>query len=88
MSLEDFEKQLKEEGFKIIYLHQDGPNVFYPDHIHKKATAHIILEGEMMLIVKGEIKTVKAGDRFDILAGAMHSAKMGPVGCKYLIGEK
>ena len=42
MNLEKAENQLKEEGFEIIYLRQDEPNVFYPDHIHKRTTAHII----------------------------------------------
>ena len=88
MNLEEVENKLKEEGFKIIYLRQDEPNVFYSDHTHKRTTAHIILEGEMILIVEGEAKEVKVGERIDVPSGAVHSAKMGPQGCKYLIGEK
>ena len=29
-----------------------------------------------------------AGERCDVPAGAVHSARMGPQGCRYLIGEK
>jgi len=29
-----------------------------------------------------------AGERCDVPAGAVHSAEMGPAGCRYLIGER
>ena len=67
---------------------QDGPNAFYPDHRHAQETAHVILSGEMTLILNGEPKTYQSGDRCDVPAGATHSARMGPRGCRYLIGER
>lgn len=82
------ERQLREEGFLRTYLWQDGPNAFYPDHSHAAETAHLILDGEMTLTQRGETRTFSAGERCDVPAGAVHSAKMGPRGCKYLIGEK
>jgi len=51
-------------------------------------SAHIILEGEMTVTVKGETRTCKAGERFDVDPQTVHSARMGPKGCRYLIGEK
>ena len=42
----------------------------------------------MTLTQGGEARTFGAGERCDVAAGAVHSAKMGPGGCKYLIGEK
>ena len=52
-------------------------------------TAHIILEGEMTLTCGGSTKTYTAGERPpDVPAGAVHSARIGPSGCRYLIGEK
>jgi mannose-6-phosphate isomerase-like protein (cupin superfamily) len=51
-------------------------------------TAHIILEGEMTLTMAGKSQTFHAGDRCDVPAGAIHSAKMGAHGCRYLIGER
>jgi mannose-6-phosphate isomerase-like protein (cupin superfamily) len=82
------ERQLQAEGFLRTYVWQDGPNAFYPDHTHAVETAHIILDGEMTLTQSGDTQTFKVGDRCDVPAGAVHSAKMGPHGCKYLIGEK
>jgi len=82
------ERQLQSEGFSTTYVWEDGPNARYPDHTHAAETAHIILEGEMTLTVQGSSKTYRAGDRCDVPAGAIHSARMGKSGCRYLIGEK
>jgi hypothetical protein len=82
------ERQLIEEGFLRTYIWQDGPNAFYSDHTHPVETAHIILDGEMTLTQGGETRTYGIGERCDVTVGAAHSAKMGPHGCKYLIGEK
>jgi mannose-6-phosphate isomerase-like protein (cupin superfamily) len=82
------ERQLQAEGFLHTYVWQDGPNAFYPDHTHAAETAHIILDGEMTLTHGGETYTFSAGERCDVPAGTVHSAKMGAHGCKYLIGEK
>lgn len=82
------ERLLHGEGFVRTYVWQDGPNAFYADHTHPVETAHVILDGEMTLTQGGKTRTFKLGERGDVPAGVVHSAKMGPRGCKYLIGEK
>jgi mannose-6-phosphate isomerase-like protein (cupin superfamily) len=82
------EHQLHGEGFLHTYVWQDRPNAFYPDHTYATETAHIILDGEMTLTQGGETRTYGAGERCDVPTSAVHSAKMGLRGCKYLIGEK
>lgn len=84
----DLRKQLESEGFAHTYVWQDGPHAHYPDHTHAGLTAHIILDGEMTLAMAGESKAYRVGDRCDVPAGAVHSARMGPRGCRYLVGEK
>ena len=81
-------KRLPREGFRHTYVWQDGPHVSYPDHTHPVETAHIILSGEMMLTMDGESRTYRAGERCDVPARAVHSARIGPSGCRYLIGER
>jgi mannose-6-phosphate isomerase-like protein (cupin superfamily) len=88
MDLRTLESQLRSEGFKHTFVWQDGPQAFYPDHTHAGLTAHIILDGEMTLTMNGQSQTYRAGDRFDVPAGTVHSAQMGPRGCRYLVGEK
>ena len=85
----ELERNLRSEGFRRTYVWQDGPNAFYSDHTHAVDTAHIILDGEMTLTCGGRSQTCRAGERPpDVPAGAVHSARMGPKGCLYLIGEK
>ncbi|HLI30265.1 MAG TPA: cupin domain-containing protein [Terriglobia bacterium] len=88
MNEKAMENQLREDGFTVTYVWEDGPNAFYPDHTHPSTTAHIILSGEMTVICEGNQQIVKEGERFDVPAHAVHSARMGPQGCRYLIGEK
>ena len=88
MNIDEFEEQLSNEGFLDIYIWQDSPNRVYPDHMHPTITAHIILEGDMEVTMHNKTVHYKPGDRFDVPANVVHAAKMGPEGCKYLIGEK
>ncbi len=88
LDAKDWEKKLREEGFNHIFTWQDGPHAYYPDHTHEATTAHIILDGEMILTSGGKTQTFRASDRCDVPAHEVHSAQMGPRGCKYIIGEK
>ncbi len=88
MNIQELEKSLRSEGFTHTYIWEDGPGAFYAAHTHPTVTAHILLEGEMTVTTHGETRTYKAEERFDVPAQTMHSAKMGPKGCRYIIGEK
>jgi quercetin dioxygenase-like cupin family protein len=88
MKATQLEKQLHSEGFRHIYIWEDGPDRRYADHTHPVETAHIILEGEMTLTMDGRSTRYRAGERCDVPAGTVHAARMGPAGCRYLIGEK
>jgi len=88
MILAELENKLHSEGFGRTYIWQDGPGQRYAEHTHPVETAHIILEGEMTLTMDGQSTTYRVGERCDVPAGAVHAARMGPAGCRYLIGEK
>jgi mannose-6-phosphate isomerase-like protein (cupin superfamily) len=81
-------KQLEAEGFAHTFVWQDSPYALYPNHTHAGLTAHVILDGEMTLTMQGRPRTLCAGERCDVPAGEVHSARMGPGGCRYLVGEK
>jgi quercetin dioxygenase-like cupin family protein len=85
---EELNEQLRRQGFSRVYVWQDAAGVFYPEHIHEGLTAHIILDGEMTMSMRGAMKTYRVGERCDVPAGAVHAARMGPEGCRYLIGGK
>jgi quercetin dioxygenase-like cupin family protein len=88
MDEEELARTLEREGFPHTYVWQDAPNAYYSDHTHPTATAHIILSGEMTLAIDGQSRKYRAGERCDVPAGTVHSARMGPSGCRYLIGER
>jgi quercetin dioxygenase-like cupin family protein len=88
MDVRELEAQLHAEGFTHTFVWHDAPNTNYPDHTHTGETAHIILEGEMTLTQGGMSQTYRVGDRVEVPAGAVHSARMGPNGCRYLVGER
>ena len=88
MNEKELEKTLRDEGFSGIFTHRDSPNAYYTEHTHSGVTAHIVLEGEITLSAEGNTKMYRTGERFDVPAGAVHSARVGPSGCRYMIGEK
>ena len=88
MTVQELEEQLIDEGFSGIFVHRDSPHAHYPDHTHSGITVHIVLEGEITVTSEGQTITYKTGDRFDVPSGEVHSAKIGPDGCLYMIGEK
>jgi mannose-6-phosphate isomerase-like protein (cupin superfamily) len=83
----ELEDELRKEGFKHTYVWQDGADTWYPDHVHAKGTAHMIVEGEMLVTINGKSRTYVVGERCDVPGGMAHSAKMGPKGCRYVVGE-
>jgi len=88
MTADEWIERLHVEGFRNVYDWHDPPDAEYPDHSHLCLTAHIILEGEMSVTLAGKTRTYRAGERFDVPAEAVHSARMGPAGCRYLVAEK
>lgn len=88
MSERELIAQLQHEGFSHTYVWEDGPHASYGNHTHPVETAHIILRGELTLTMDGQSHTYREGQRCDVPADAVHSAVMGPSGCRYLIGER
>ena len=88
MKEEDLILKLKKEGFTHVFTHTDHPGATYGDHTHPGVTAHIVLSGEIIVNIGGKDTTYRAGERFDVDAGEVHSARIGNSGCRYIIGEK
>ncbi len=88
MNRQTLEQQLRSEGYIRVFVWRDAPGAVYPDHTHASDTTHVVLEGEITVTTADGSRTCKRGDRFDVPAGALHSARVGAQGCTYLIGEK
>ena len=88
MNEQELAAQLQREGYTHSYVWEDSAGKRYPDDTHALATANIILSGEITITVRGESHLYRSGDRCDIPAKTIHSAVMGPKGCRYLVGER
>lgn len=81
--------QLKKEGFTHVYEWKDVPNTEYPLHSHRGKVSFYIIEGDMKMNLDGvSIHGLVAGARMDVPEGVPHTAKIGPNGCLYVIGEE
>jgi quercetin dioxygenase-like cupin family protein len=78
---------LEKEGFRYVYEWQDKPGTVYPEHSHRDKVAIFITEGLVDLTIAGTTRTLRTGDRFDVPPGVPHTAKVGPYGCQYVVGE-
>ena len=88
MNKEALKTKLSSEGFPFVYEWKDEPNVEYGEHAHKGKTVFYVLHGSIEIYLGGKTLLFKEGDRFDAPVGMQHSAKVGPDGCDYVVGEE
>jgi uncharacterized protein YjlB len=88
LSVQEIRDILLAEGYFDVYDWYDSPEFEYHEHAHSGATVVWVLDGVMDLGLPNETIRVAAGERYDIEAGVLHTATMGPTGCQYIIGEK
>src|SRR2546428_9760702 len=74
----DWEKKLREEGFRHVNVWRDGPNANYPEHTHPVTTAHTVLAGEITMTPAGKAQPFRPGDRFDVPAHTFRSPCIAP----------
>lgn len=87
MDEKEWMEKLRQEGFREVYVWDDKPDHEYPNHEHATTTAHVVIRGRMFMEIGEETKELRAGSRFDIPAHAVHSVRIGPEGCRYVVGE-
>ena len=84
----ELREKLHAEGFSHAFVWQDRPNAFYPNHTHNDPHSPHRPRRRNAANDERDSEVFRVGDRCDVPAGAVHSAKIGPHGCRYLIGEK
>jgi quercetin dioxygenase-like cupin family protein len=78
--------QLEAEGFAVFRWHDDaGAN--YTPHSHDHDESLWVIEGEMLFGAGGREFRLGPGDRLMLPQGMVHTARAGPAGVTYLIGE-
>jgi quercetin dioxygenase-like cupin family protein len=69
----------------VIGIAEITPNVTIGRHTHPGPESGYMLEGEMVLMIDGQPeKALRAGDSYQIPAGAVYDARTGPKGAKVI----
>ena len=69
----------------VIGIAEITPNAMIGRHTHPGPESGYMLDGEMVLMIDGQPeKTLRAGDSYQIPAGAVHDARAGPQGAKVI----
>jgi hypothetical protein len=90
MNAEFLMQVLKNEGFAHVYEWKDGPGISYEPHAHKGKVSFYIMDGGVTIeLLKTKEKIVlKKGDRYDMLPGILHKARVSGEGCEWVVGEE
>ena len=81
-------KKFEEEDFASVYEWQDAPGTVYEAHAHKGKVSLFVTDGSITFDFGGDTREVKAGERFDVPVGVLHSAVVGPLGWIVIVGEE
>lgn len=82
LSIEEYKRKLKEEGFKNIYDWKDKPGTGYKPHKHRGKVSFYLIEAAIeMHFENGKKILIKAGERMDVPPGVIHTAIVGKDGC-------
>lgn len=87
-NIESIKSRLRKEGYGIIHEYTDSPNEEFPDHDHPGDQLLVVVKGSIAVKMNGKDYSLKAGHELRFPAKMVHSAKAGPEGCGYIVGEK
>jgi quercetin dioxygenase-like cupin family protein len=88
MNRQDFEAELRREGYGEVVDRRMEPGVFNPEHHHDFEARLLVLEGEMTIARNGGEEIFRAGDSFAMPLGCVHSERAGAAGTRYLAGRR
>jgi quercetin dioxygenase-like cupin family protein len=81
-------QKFEDENFASVYEWQDVPGTVYEEHVHQGKVSLFVTDGSITFDFLGDKREVKAGERFDVPPGKLHSAIVGPQGWIAIIGEE
>jgi hypothetical protein len=85
---ESFKNGKLKEGFDEVLVRNWDPNFANETHSHPFDTDALVAQGEYWLSIGGEVRHLKAGDRFQVARGVDHSERYGPEGAVFWAARK
>jgi quercetin dioxygenase-like cupin family protein len=80
-------RHLEAEGFEVR-IWRDPADRSYAPHRHPHDESLWVVRGRIALQVEGREVLLGPGDRVELPGGILHTARCGPDGAVYLIGQK
>ncbi|MBI2728881.1 MAG: cupin domain-containing protein [Polaromonas sp.] len=88
MNQQEFEAQLKAEGFTTIAVVERPVGYALGEHHHTFDACALITRGDFTLTVDGVATTYAARQIFRLPAGTPHLESAGPTGASYISGRR
>ena len=80
-------QRLEGEGFEVV-VWRDRSNWSYEPHRHEHDESLWVVRGSLLLQIEGQDYPLGPGDRLMLPRETLHTARVGPEGATYLIGQK
>lgn len=84
--------RLTSEGYDNVWVYEAAPEEVDGEHSHDYDTKlHIVLGEIRIKIVENDLLTdykINQGNEIEIPKRAIHSAKVGDGGCRYIVAER
>lgn len=87
--IEEYKQILRDQGFGGIHLFSDPPGATYGAHQHDYIEVRWLVEGEVTFGVGAQEYILHPGDRLDMPANTVHTARIHPEkGATYICASK
>ena len=88
MNENDFEAQLRDDGYTEIETQKLAPRPGKGRHRHHFAIRGLVVSGTFVVLQESEPVTYVAGQIFAVDEGKLHDEWVGPDGAQVLVGRK
>jgi quercetin dioxygenase-like cupin family protein len=84
---QDFEAQLRSQGFDQVLEKEYPPGAIIDSHTHAFRAKALLVRGEMWLTVGGHTQHIREGGTFELEPDTPHAERYGPEGATYWVGR-
>jgi quercetin dioxygenase-like cupin family protein len=88
MDRQQFEAQLKRDGYTEIEAKSLQPRPANDHHGHPFAVRGLVLSGTFTVAQNNNARTYRVGEIFSVAADEEHSEEVGPDGAEVVVGRK
>jgi quercetin dioxygenase-like cupin family protein len=88
ITFESFEADARAQGFDEVVQRRWVPSAVVDAHTHPFALRALVVQGEMWLTVKDDVRHLRPGDTFALDREVPHSERYGAQGATYWVAPQ